>query len=426
MSGENGQACADAVRLVGREGLPPQPPTISSPLNAEIDLGDALSYTITADGEPPITYAAIDLPDGCSFDGVDAISGTPTAGGTTDITLTATNPYGSHQQTLVLSVNAPPPPIADAGPSQTVEVGQTVTLDGSGSRHAAPVVNVALAANGATIAGTNGGAWGALIDGNTTDYTAYSGYGYTYWTSSPPGSMTVRLADSHPLTKIRVKLWDRDARYYRYRVEVAANAAGPWQQVVDRTAGQHRGWCEDTFPPVDAQHIRITGTRNSANAGFHVVELEAYAEPPLTYVWSQVAGTPVALSDDTSAKPTFQAAQPGACAFQLVVHDGIQPSAPDRVEITATGVALVGAPPTEGADDADGIEVLVAPTQGPAPLAIDGLVLGAKPGASCTWVFGDGASAAGRTVSHVYHSPGQYTITVKVDGQVLRVAVVAE
>ncbi len=56
---------------------------------------------------------------------------------------------------------------------------------------------------------------------------------------------------------------------------------------------------------------------------------------PLTYMWTQVSGTPVTLDDATSATPTFEApGGGGALVFQLVVNDGFVDSAPDMVTIT--------------------------------------------------------------------------------------------
>ena len=62
----------------------------------------------------------------------------------------------------------------------------------------------------------------------------------------------------------------------------------------------------------------------------------------LSYLWSQVAGPYVALSDATSAQCTFTA--PGAdtaLAFELVVSDGIYSSAPDLVLVTVSAPATV-------------------------------------------------------------------------------------
>ncbi len=66
---------------------------------------------------------------------------------------------------------------------------------------------------------------------------------------------------------------------------------------------------------------------------------------PLTYTWHQISGTPVALSDISSAAPSFQApsdlAQNETLGFELVVNNGVVSSLPDRVAVTVSGA---GAP----------------------------------------------------------------------------------
>jgi hypothetical protein len=63
---------------------------------------------------------------------------------------------------------------------------------------------------------------------------------------------------------------------------------------------------------------------------------------PLTYQWTQVSGPAVTLSDPTNASPTFTAplVAPGGATlvFQLVVHDGQVASAPATVTITVLNV----------------------------------------------------------------------------------------
>lgn len=54
---------------------------------------------------------------------------------------------------------------------------------------------------------------------------------------------------------------------------------------------------------------------------------------PLTYAWTQTAGSPMVLSDDTSVTPTFFASQVGVFTFRLVVSDFDTSSAPDTVTI---------------------------------------------------------------------------------------------
>ena len=57
---------------------------------------------------------------------------------------------------------------------------------------------------------------------------------------------------------------------------------------------------------------------------------------PLTYAWTQVSGSTVALAGASTAKPTF--VQPGGdVVLQLVVNDGIASSAPATVKISAGG-----------------------------------------------------------------------------------------
>jgi sugar lactone lactonase YvrE len=64
------------------------------------------------------------------------------------------------------------------------------------------------------------------------------------------------------------------------------------------------------------------------------------AFPPLTYLWQQIAGVPVVLSDPQSVTPTFVAPDlPAVLTFELTVTDGLGASAFD------TTVVTVGTPP---------------------------------------------------------------------------------
>jgi len=71
---------------------------------------------------------------------------------------------------------------------------------------------------------------------------------------------------------------------------------------------------------------------------------------PLTYKWTQTAGTTVTLSSSTAAKPTFTAPSVtggAALTFSLVVNDG-------KVDSTADTVSIgVSAPVTPGTETAD-------------------------------------------------------------------------
>lgn len=78
----------------------------------------------------------------------------------------------------------------------------------------------------------------------------------------------------------------------------------------------------------------------------------------LTYAWAQIGGPGVALSNPTSAKPTFTAPtfdEDVTLEFQLIVTDGALLSAPttERVTITASEVAPEGKPTDVGDDKKD-------------------------------------------------------------------------
>lgn len=76
------------------------------------------------------------------------------------------------------------------------------------------------------------------------------------------------------------------------------------------------------------------------------------ADLPLTYFWVQLSGTPVTLSDTTSATPTFTAPlQPGTLTFSLAVmnNKGVVSPTPATVTIavTASSSLLVNAGPPQ-------------------------------------------------------------------------------
>jgi len=87
---------------------PVQAPQITSSLSAPCVKNQPFSYGIASTGTQPITFNATNLPAGLSFDPEFAvISGIPTAIGTTNVTLTATNSGGTDTKTLVINVVSP-------------------------------------------------------------------------------------------------------------------------------------------------------------------------------------------------------------------------------------------------------------------------------------------------------------------------------
>ena len=65
----------------------------------------------------------------------------------------------------------------------------------------------------------------------------------------------------------------------------------------------------------------------------------------LTFLWTQVAGPPVTLSDPTAVRPTFTPPVVGTYTFRLVVTVGKVVSAPDYVTIFVV-THIINVPPT--------------------------------------------------------------------------------
>ena len=100
-------------------------PSITSALTATTTVGSAFTYQITG-SQNPTNFNATGLPAGLTVNTTTGvISGTPTAAGTTNVTITATNAFGTGTATLSVTVNAaataPPAPtnlVATAGNAQ--------------------------------------------------------------------------------------------------------------------------------------------------------------------------------------------------------------------------------------------------------------------------------------------------------------------
>jgi len=81
-------------------------PVITSATNVSGVVGAPFGYTITASNSPT-SFGAVGLPSGLSVDtGTGLISGAPTAAGTTNVTVTASNAVGTGSATVVFTVNS--------------------------------------------------------------------------------------------------------------------------------------------------------------------------------------------------------------------------------------------------------------------------------------------------------------------------------
>jgi hypothetical protein len=111
-----------------------QPPVINSPTTAAGTVGSAFSYQITATGSPT-NYNATGLPSGLGVNTTNGlISGTPTAVGTSSVTISAMNAYGTNSVPLTLTIiSTPPGPTGLVGWWKLDESSSTTAADSSGN-----------------------------------------------------------------------------------------------------------------------------------------------------------------------------------------------------------------------------------------------------------------------------------------------------
>jgi DNA/RNA endonuclease G (NUC1) len=92
----------------------PNAPVITSNLIATGQIETAFSYQIVASNSPT-SYTAANLPAGLSINtSTGLISGTPTAGGSINATITAVNSFGSDSETLQINIRVPTLTLAPA------------------------------------------------------------------------------------------------------------------------------------------------------------------------------------------------------------------------------------------------------------------------------------------------------------------------
>jgi len=186
-------------------------------------------------------------------------------------------------------------PIADAGMDQTVSVGATVQLDGSGSQDA---------------------------DADTLHYK---------WTlTSVPTGSNATLSDATTVTTSFVA--DVAGQYVAQLIVNDGTIDSAPDSVMITTLGGG-----NAMPTADAgpdQKVAVGTIVTLDGSGSHDPEGAA-----LTYQWTLIK-TPLnstaSLSNPGVAQPTFKADRTGEYIAQLIVNDGVLSSAPDTVVITTT------------------------------------------------------------------------------------------
>ncbi len=148
----------------------PPPPVITGSLTATGSVGQPFSYQITASNSPT-SFGASGLPAGLSVNtSTGLISGTPTAGGVSNITISATNVNGTGSATLVLTVLRAPA-FTNAPLSVPIAIGAAYNFTFTTTGTPAPTFAVT---NGNLPPGLSLSAAG-VISGTPTQLGTYSG-----------------------------------------------------------------------------------------------------------------------------------------------------------------------------------------------------------------------------------------------------------
>jgi hypothetical protein len=286
------------------------------------------------------------------------------------------NGVGNDSSSVTITVGpGNTPPVAVAGPGQTVAVGATVTLNGNGSHDA---------------------------DGDPLTYS---------WTliTRPAGSNAVLTGATTPTPTF------------------VADKKGNFVAQLVVNDGK-----VNSLP--DTVTISTSNTRPVANAGPNqaiaapgLVQLDGSASSdadgdPLTYRWSLTtlpSGSTAALNSTSAVRPTFTADLPGTYVAQLIVNDGTDDSNPSTVTIT---VGKGNTPPVANAGPAQTVKAgATVILNGSGSSDADGNTL------AFSWSFtsrptGSVATLTGPTTvspSFVADKPGQYVVQLIVnDGTV--------
>jgi len=184
-------------------------------------------------------------------------------------------------------------PVANAGPDQTVQLGTTVTLNGSGSND---------------------------VDGNPLTYQ---------WAliTMPPGS-TAKL--SSPTIVMPTFVADRAGDYVVRLLVNDGKVNSATDTVTITTAGGNTAPVANAGPD---QSVQAGATVTLNGSGSTDADKNT-----LTYDWSFVSipsGSASTLSNPTAAMPTFVVDKAGQYVIQLIVNDGTVNSTPDTVTIAA-------------------------------------------------------------------------------------------
>ena len=365
-------------------------PDQSAAVGSTVTLNGSGSTNPSGTGTLTYSWAFTSRPPGSAATLSNPTSVTPTfvvdVPGNYAIALTVSNGSASSTDSVTVStVNTKP--VANAGPNQTVNIGATVVLSGSGSsdvdgdpltyswtltQRPAGSSAVLTGANtvSPTFAADRRGTYTAQLivndgkEASNTSTVTITVQGNTTPVANAGPDQTVNVSALVQLNGSGSTDVDGDPLTYRWSLTtLPANSTATLSSTTtpnptftaDR-AGTYVAQLIVNDGTVDSVADTVTITTNApgaptANAGPNqtvarnsVVTLSGSGTDPqglpLTFQWSlttRPAGSAAVLSSTTISNPTFTADQPGNYVAQLIVNNGSVNSAPSMVTITVQG-----------------------------------------------------------------------------------------
>ena len=175
--------------------LAPDAIVLTSPATASGSVTVPFSYQVGAT-QGPTAYAAANLPDGLSIDGVKGIiSGTPTTVGTSVVTLTVTTPSGSANLTLTITIGPVPAPVITSALTAYGSVGAPFTYTTTAANNATSYSATGLTGTGLAIDPTTGIISGTPLSVGTlaVTVTATNATG-----DSTPANLSIQILSAPP------------------------------------------------------------------------------------------------------------------------------------------------------------------------------------------------------------------------------------
>lgn len=156
-------------------------PTITTESLPDGEVGTAYNQSLTATGDAPITWTVSGtLPDGLSLNSDGTITGTPTAAGSSTVTVKATNSAGSAEKTFTLNIKAVSVTGVTLDPTElSLFTGGSATLTVKVEPADATNQDVTCQSNNANVATVEGGTVKAVGEGEATIIVTTVDGGYT-------------------------------------------------------------------------------------------------------------------------------------------------------------------------------------------------------------------------------------------------------